>query len=166
MWLDSETFTKHKVAIAFEFSYLLGNASGPKQKSSEELPTRSDELWNRQIHNRIKPNSSKQVISIKTSSKSIGDKSVVFSSPLAKSKVAVGINKNLILSDYQEFCKSKGIQTQGSSSTNAGEIKPSTQFPPHHRLVNDCKMKPSLDHQYQVSIISLEHVIMIIVKKI
>ena len=69
MWLDSETFTKHKVTIAFEFSHLLGNASGPKQKSSEELPTRSDELWNRQIHNRIKPNSSKQVISIKTSSR-------------------------------------------------------------------------------------------------
>jgi hypothetical protein len=101
---------------------------------------------------------------IKTSSKLIGDKSVVFSLPLAKSKVAVGINKKLILSDYQEFCKSKGIQTQVSSSTNAGEIKPSTQFPPHHCLVNDCKMKPSPDHQYRVSIISLEHDIVIIVK--
>ncbi len=89
---------------------------------------------------------------------------LVFSSLLAKSKVAVGIDKNLILSDYQEFRKSKGIQTQVSSSTNAGEIKPSMQFPPHHCLVNDCKMKPSLDHQYQVSIISLKHVIVIIVK--
>jgi hypothetical protein len=35
MWLDSETFTKHKVTIAFKFSHLLGNASGPKQKSSK-----------------------------------------------------------------------------------------------------------------------------------
>jgi hypothetical protein len=85
---------------------------------------------------------------IETSSKLIGDKSVVFLLPLAKNKVAVGMDKNLILSDYQEFCKSKGIQTQVSSSTNAGEIKPSTQFPPHHCLVYNCKMKPSLDHQY------------------
>ncbi len=35
MWLDSETFSKHKVAIAPKFLHLLGDASGPKQKSSK-----------------------------------------------------------------------------------------------------------------------------------
>ncbi len=35
MWLDSETISKHKVAVAPEFSHLLDDASGPKQKSSE-----------------------------------------------------------------------------------------------------------------------------------
>jgi hypothetical protein len=63
---------------------------------------------------------------------------VVLSPPPDKSKVAVGIDKNLILSDYAKFCKLKGISTQVSSSTNAGELQPSTQFPPHHCYVNDC----------------------------
>ncbi len=35
MRLDSETFSKHKVAIAPKFLHLLGDASGPKQKSSK-----------------------------------------------------------------------------------------------------------------------------------
>jgi hypothetical protein len=89
---------------------------------------------------------------------------VVLLPPPDKSKVAVGINKNLILSDYAKFCKLKGISTQVSSSTNAGELQPSTQFPPHNCLVNDCKMKPNLGLQYQASIISLEHVIVLVVK--
>jgi hypothetical protein len=35
MWLDSETFSKHKVAITPKFLHFLGDASGPKQKSSK-----------------------------------------------------------------------------------------------------------------------------------
>jgi hypothetical protein len=122
--------------------------------TAAELPTHSDELWSWRIHNRIKPNNSKKVILIKTSSKLIGKISVVLSPPPDKSKVAVGIDKILILSDYAKFCKLKGISTQVSSSTNAGELQPSTQFPPHHCLVNDCKMKPNL-----VSSISSKHYI-------
>ncbi len=132
--------------------------------TAAELPMRSDELWSWQIYHRIKPNSLKKAISIETSSKSIGKKSVVFLPPPDKSKVAVGINKNLIRSDYANFCELKGISTQVSSSTNAGELQPSTQFPPHHCLINNCKMKPNLGLQYQVSIISLKHVIVLVVK--
>ncbi len=32
MWLDEETFKKHKVTIALEYAHLLGNANGPKTK--------------------------------------------------------------------------------------------------------------------------------------
>jgi hypothetical protein len=124
----------------------------------------SDKLWSRQIHHRIKPNSSKQVILIKTSSNSTGKKLVDLSSLPDKGKVAVGIDKNSILSDYEKFCLLKGITTQVLSSINAGELEPSLKFPPHHRLVNDCKMKLSLCHQYQASIISLDNVIVFVVK--
>jgi hypothetical protein len=34
MWLDAERFARHKVTIAPEFSHLLGDALGPKQRSS------------------------------------------------------------------------------------------------------------------------------------
>jgi hypothetical protein len=79
-------------------------------------------LWSWQIHHKIKPNSSKQVILIETSSNLIGKKSVDLSSLPDKGKVAVGIDKNSILSDYEEFCLLKGITTQVSSSIKAGEL--------------------------------------------
>ncbi len=62
------------------------------------------------------------------------------------------------------MCLLKGITSQVSFSIKAGELQPSLKFPPHHHLVNDCKMKPSLDHHYQVSIISLDDAIVFIVK--
>jgi hypothetical protein len=34
MWLDAETFKKHENAIAPEFAHLLGDATGPKRKTS------------------------------------------------------------------------------------------------------------------------------------
>jgi hypothetical protein len=97
MWLDAETFARHKVTIAPKFSHLLGDALGPKQRSSGIYPTPSDKLWSWQIHHRIKPNSSKQVILIKTSSNSIGKKLVDLLSLPYKGKVSVGIDKNSIL---------------------------------------------------------------------
>ncbi len=36
MWLNAETFKKHKIAIAPEFAHLLGDAMGPKQKAAEK----------------------------------------------------------------------------------------------------------------------------------
>ncbi len=101
---------------------------------------------------------------IKTSSNSIGKKLVDLSSLPNKGKVAVSIDKNSILSDYEKFCLLKGITSQVSSSIKAGELQPSLKSPPHHCLVNNCKMKPSLDHQYQASIISLNNVVVFVVK--
>ncbi len=45
-----------------------------------------------------------------------------------------------------------------------GELQSTPNYPPHHCLVIDCKMKPSLDHQYEVSIVSLDNIIVFIVK--
>jgi hypothetical protein len=101
---------------------------------------------------------------IKTSSNSIRKISVDLLSLPDKGKVAVSIDKNSILSDYEKFCLLKGITSQVLPSIKAGELQPSLKFPPHHCLVNDCKMKPSLDHQYQASIISLDNVIVFVVK--
>jgi hypothetical protein len=37
MWLNAKTLARHKVIIAPEFSHLLGDASGPKQRSSGSM---------------------------------------------------------------------------------------------------------------------------------
>jgi hypothetical protein len=34
LWLDAETFSKHKITLAPEFTHLLGDASGPKGKEA------------------------------------------------------------------------------------------------------------------------------------
>jgi hypothetical protein len=41
MWLDAETFKKHKQmqAIPFEFAHLLGDATGPKPKGGATKST-------------------------------------------------------------------------------------------------------------------------------
>jgi hypothetical protein len=36
MWLDAESFEKHKITIAREFVHLLGNATGPKQQATKK----------------------------------------------------------------------------------------------------------------------------------
>jgi hypothetical protein len=36
MWLDAETFERHKIKIAPEFTHPLGDATGPKQKLAEK----------------------------------------------------------------------------------------------------------------------------------
>jgi hypothetical protein len=36
MWLDAETFERHKITIAPEFTHLLDDATGPKQKLAEK----------------------------------------------------------------------------------------------------------------------------------
>jgi hypothetical protein len=33
-WLDAETFNKHKIEIPKNYAFLLGDASGPKAKST------------------------------------------------------------------------------------------------------------------------------------
>jgi hypothetical protein len=40
MWLDTETFKKHKIMIAPEYIHLLGNANKPKQKKGRDLSRR------------------------------------------------------------------------------------------------------------------------------
>jgi hypothetical protein len=96
--------------------------------TTADYPTRSDKLWSQQIHHRIKPNSSKQVILIETSSNLIGKKSVDFLLLPDKGKVAVGIDKNSILSDYEKFCLLKGTTNQVLSSIKAGELQPFLKF--------------------------------------
>jgi hypothetical protein len=51
-------------------------------------------------------------------------------------KVSAGINKNSILSEYQEFCHAKGHNDQVPTIVK-GKTPPTTAYPTHHCLIAD-----------------------------
>ncbi len=82
-----------------------------------------------------------------------------------RQKTSVKINKNTILAVYDELCREKGIIKQETSTIVNGEPQFCQECPPRlHSLVIECKMKPSLDHQYQVMDLSLDNFIVLIIK--
>jgi hypothetical protein len=81
-----------------------------------------------------------------------------------RQKMPSKIDKNSILTAYGESCRIKGFNNQETSTTVKGELQSTPNYPPHHRLVINCKMKLSLDHQYEVSIVSLDNIIVFAVK--
>ncbi len=76
-------------------------------------------------------------------------------------KVSVGINKNLILSNYEESCILKGTTNQ-VSTIKKGENLPT--YPSHHHLIANCKMKPSLDLYYQAKDPHFDNVVIFVVR--
>jgi hypothetical protein len=81
-----------------------------------------------------------------------------------RQKMPSKIDKNSIPTAYGKSCRIKGSDSQETSTTMKGELQSTPKYPPHHRLVIDCKMKPSLDHQYMASIVSLDNIIVFIIK--
>jgi hypothetical protein len=61
-------------------------------------------------------------------------------------KVSVGIDKNLILSNYEESRISKGITNQVSTMIKGGNLP---TYPSHHHLIANCKIKPIFDLYYR-----------------
>jgi hypothetical protein len=84
--------------------------------------------------------------------------------PTNRPKVSVCIKKNEILSNYELSCKSKGITSQVSASTNKGKNQPLQSYPSNFNLIKECTMKPSLGHQYQVDDLHLNNGVIFLVK--
>jgi hypothetical protein len=133
---------------------------------------------NSQILDRIKPNSNGKVISknypasndftLSAKTKKVTKKRTYDPEDMVpqskRQKMPSKIYMNSILTTYGESCRIKGFDSQETSTTVKGELQTTPKYPPHHRLVIDCKMKPSLDHQYMVSIVSLDNIIVFILK--
>jgi hypothetical protein len=141
--------------------------------------TSSPPGWaNSQIHDKIKSNSNGKVISKNypasndftlsaktkkvTKKRTYDPKAMVPQSK--RQKMPSKIEKNSILTAYGKSCRIKGFDSQKTSTTVKGELQSTPKYPPHHCLVINCKMKPSLDHQYMASIVSLDNIIVFIVK--
>jgi hypothetical protein len=182
MWLDAETFEKHKQmqAIPSEFAHLLGDATGPKSKGASKSHVEDHAGHWIAFHNRIKPTSklskSKNVLgplsspSRKSSNNKRNTSKNEKTNPLTfeavtltanQPKVSVGINKNLILSNYEESCISKGITTQ-VSIISKGENLPT--YPSHYHLIANCNMKPSSDLYYRAKELHFDNVVIFVIR--
>jgi hypothetical protein len=84
----------------------------------------------------------------KKSKQPLEDKDIRSSLQLDQSKILAGINKNAVLSEYQESCIKRGIRNKVSTIVK-GE-NPSNQYASHYRLISECRMKPSRNLQYWV----------------
>ncbi len=82
----------------------------------------------------------------------------------SRSKLLDPINKNAIISKYDVSCQQCGIKDK-VTTIKKGEptIKP-INYPTISQLVCECLMKPSLNHQYWVSDLSLDNVIVELLK--
>jgi hypothetical protein len=77
-------------------------------------------------------------------------------------KVSAGIDKNLILSDYQDFCNAKGIQDQVSTIAKGETLLSS--YPSPHRLIADRKMKQSKSLYYRAKELHFDNVVIFAIR--
>jgi hypothetical protein len=77
-------------------------------------------------------------------------------------KITAGFDKNSILVDYNESCIEKGIASQVSTIVK-GEKSP-LEYPSHHCLIANCKMKPSSTLYYQVKILHFDNMVIFSIK--
>ena len=104
--------------------------------------------------------------SILTSSKSSTSKTKnlqSFAFAPNQSKVSVGIDKNSILSNYQDSCIKTGFENQATTIAK-GEIPLTPSYPSRYRLIANCKMKPSSSLYYRVRDLRLDNVMIFLVK--
>jgi hypothetical protein len=83
----------------------------------------------------------------------------------AAQKILQRIDKNDIISKCNKACRQKGHVEQVASITKGEPTTPLTTYPIIFRLVHDCLMKPSLDHQYQVKDLLLDNIVVTILQK-
>ncbi len=158
----------------FTYFHLSSNLTA---ESFLTIVTPSPPGWaNSQIHDRIKSNNGKVIsknysvsndIMLSTETKKVTKRTYDPQAMVPQSKrqkMPLKIDKNSILTAYGKSCRIKGFDNQETSTSVKGELQSTPNYPPYHHLVIDCKMKPSLDHQYEVSIVSLDNIIVFILK--
>jgi hypothetical protein len=115
------------------------------------------------IHDSIIPGKLKHI------SKLAPDKHQVNSSKaaclnLSGSKLSNPIDKNAIISNYNVSCQQHGIKDKVTTVKNSEPTIKPINYPTISQLVRECSMKPSLNHQYWLLNLSLDNVIVELLK--
>jgi hypothetical protein len=79
-------------------------------------------------------------------------------------KLSQTINKNAIIAEYTKSCHQKGNLSEVTTIKKGEPTEPPITYPSIYELVQDCSMKPSLNHQYVVSDAILDNVIIKLLK--
>jgi hypothetical protein len=77
-------------------------------------------------------------------------------------KLSVGINKNSILTEYEEFVSPRLLANQDTTAVK-DETPLIISYPSHHHLIANCKMKPSPSLYYRVKDLHFDNVVIFIV---
>ncbi len=73
--------------------------------------------------------------------------------------------QNKILNKYSLACQKNGTLHRTAAVKQGEPTKKPTTYPTIEQLVRDCKMKPSLNHQYRVDDLTLDNVIVILMRE-
>jgi hypothetical protein len=76
------------------------------------------------------------------------------------------IDKNAILDKYDDDCKKMGHLDRVTTTKKGEPTHPTTSYPSIYHLVRDCSMKPDDNHYYRVQDLSLENVIVVVLKSV
>jgi len=79
-------------------------------------------------------------------------------------KLSDPINKNTIIAEYDMSCQKQGIKNIVSTARKGEPTTIPIIYPSITQFVRGCSMKPSLNHQYQVSDLCLDNVIIELIK--
>ncbi len=74
-------------------------------------------------------------------------------------KLLQKFDKNTIIDNYDENCKKTGCSGQVTMIKKGELTEPPITYPSIYKLVRDCSMKPSNNHQYQVMDLVLNNII-------
>jgi hypothetical protein len=84
---------------------------------------------------------------------------------LQRKAMTKGIDKNKILNEYSLACQKNGTLHRTAAVKQGEPTKKPTTYPTIAQLVRDCEMKPSLNYQYRVDDLTLDNVIMILMRE-
>ena len=147
--LHSFLFILHIISDCQWILNCLANLIGKAIKSTEPWIS---------LHDRIKPTSKLTKVKhlsplSKKCKKSLEDENIKELLPSDYSaKISVGIDKNSILSEYQESCTKRGIHSIVTTIIKGENSSAKHLYPLHHRLISEYRMKPSRNLQYPVRI--------------
>jgi hypothetical protein len=79
-------------------------------------------------------------------------------------KSSQAIDKNAIIAEYTESCHQKGTLSEVTTIKKSEPTTKPTNYPTISELVRGCSMKPSFNHQYMVSDVVLDNVIVKLLK--
>jgi hypothetical protein len=74
------------------------------------------------------------------------------------------IDKNAIISEYNVSCQKHGTKERVTTIKKGEPTTKPTRYPTISQLVRGCLMKPSLNHQYRVKDLKLDHIIVKLLK--
>jgi hypothetical protein len=76
------------------------------------------------------------------------------------------INKDTIIAKYDKDCQKMGYSNQITTANKGEPTHPLTTFPSIYQLGRGCLMKPDKSHQYRVQDLTIENVIVIVLKSV